>query len=127
METTTNARISKRKFISRVATRSKLPVRVVNTVYKSLLGELTDAVSCGETVVLTSFGRFYRQDHKGHKVRFGQSDVGDYVVLKFSASSSFNRRLAGDESKTVPKSYGMTEDVDAFENVIEDRELPAAS
>ncbi|MEU3196922.1 HU family DNA-binding protein [Streptomyces sp. NPDC006996] len=127
METTTNPRVSKREFISRVATRSGLPIRVVNKVYESLLGELTGAVSCGETVVLTSFGRFYRQDHKGHKVRFGKSNVDDYVVLKFSASSSFNRLLGGDEDEISPETYGIIEDADEFENVIEDRELRAAS
>ncbi|MDX3020123.1 HU family DNA-binding protein [Streptomyces acidiscabies] len=126
METTTNPRVNKRKFISRVATRSGLPVRVVNKVYESLLGELTGAVSCGETVVLTSFGRFYRQDHKGHKVRFGKSDVDDYVVLKFSASSSFNRRLGGSGNEIAPETYGMIEDADAFENAVDDRELRAA-
>lgn len=127
MEKAKNQRVSKRKFISRVATRSGLKVRVVKKVYESLLGEIKGAVSCGETVVLTSFGRFYRQDHKGHKVRFGKSDVDDYVVLKFSASSSFNRRLGGDEDETSPETCGMIEDADEFENVIEDRELRAAS
>ncbi|WP_405776208.1 HU family DNA-binding protein [Streptomyces sp. NBC_01538] len=127
METTTNPRVSKRKFISRVATRSGLPVRTVKKVYESLLGELTGAVSCGETVVLTSFGRFYRQDHKGHKVRFGKSDVDNYAVLKFSASSTLNRRLGGDEVEIPPETYGMIEDADEFENIVEDRELRAAS
>ncbi|WP_405814488.1 HU family DNA-binding protein [Streptomyces sp. NBC_01390] len=127
METTTNPRVSKRKFISRVATRSGLPVRTVKKVYESLLGELTGAASCGETVVLTGFGRFYRQDHKGHKVRFGQSDVDDYAVLKFSASSTLNRRLGGDEDEIPPETYGMIEDADEFENIVEDRELRAAS
>ncbi|MDH2391585.1 HU family DNA-binding protein [Streptomyces sp. HNM0663] len=123
----TNPRVSKREFISRVATRSGSPVRVVSKVYESLLGELTGAVSCGETVVLTGFGRFYRQDHKGHKVRFGKSNVGDYVVLKFSASSSFNRRLGGDEDEIPPETCGVIEDTDQFENAIEDRALQAAS
>ncbi|MEW1548349.1 HU family DNA-binding protein [Streptomyces tsukubensis] len=117
----TNPRVSKREFISRVATRSELPIRVVNKVYESLLGELTGAVNCGEAVVLTSFGRFYRQDHKGHKVRFGKSNVGDYVVLKFSASSSFNRRLGGSEDGVSPKTHGV------IENVTEDRVLRAVS
>ncbi|MFD4943064.1 HU family DNA-binding protein [Streptomyces sp. NPDC058409] len=127
MESTTNQRISKREFISRVATRSGLPVRVVNNVYKSLLGELTGAVSCGETVVLTGFGRFYRQAHKGHKVRFGKSNVDDYVVLKFSASSSFNRRLGADQDETSrPETYGMVEDADDFEDIV-DRKLRAVS
>ncbi|MER6367196.1 HU family DNA-binding protein [Streptomyces mirabilis] len=127
METMTNPRVSKREFISRVATRSGLPARTVSKVYESLLGELTGAVSCGETVVLTGFGRFYRQDHKGHKVRFGRSDVDDYVVLKFSASSTFNRRLGGDGNEIAPETYGMIEDADEFENIVEDRELRAAS
>ncbi|WP_424863088.1 HU family DNA-binding protein [Streptomyces sp. MMS24-I29] len=93
MGTAEHSRISKREFISRVAVRSGLPVKVVGEVYEALFGELTCAVSDGETVVLTGFGRFYRQDHKGHKVRFGKRDVGDYRVLKFSASRSVNRRL----------------------------------
>ncbi|MFD8609401.1 HU family DNA-binding protein [Streptomyces sp. NPDC059631] len=124
---TTSPRVSKREFISRVAARSGLPIRVVNKMYESLLSELTGAVSSGETVVLPSFGRFYRQDHKGHKVRFGKSDVDDYVVLKFSASSIFNRRLGGKEDTISPETCGMTEDAHAFENVSEDRELRAAS
>ncbi|MFK0179681.1 HU family DNA-binding protein [Streptomyces xanthochromogenes] len=124
---TTNPRVTKRQFISRVATNSGLPVRVVNRVYESLLGELTSAVNCGEKVVLTSFGRFYRQDHKGHKVRFGKDVIDDYAVLKFSASSTFNRRLEGDEGEIAPETYGVVEDADEFDNVIEDRELRAAS
>ncbi|MGW2984286.1 HU family DNA-binding protein [Streptomyces goshikiensis] len=123
---TTNPRVSKREFISRVATRSELPIRVVNKVYESLLGELTVAANRGETVVLTSFGRFYRQDHKGHKVRFGKSNVDDYVVLKFSASSSFNRRLGGNKTDTSSETYGTIEDADEFENVIEGRDLRPA-
>jgi nucleoid DNA-binding protein len=127
METTKTPRVNKRGFISRVATRSQLPIRVVNKVYESLLGELTGAVSCGEAVVLTSFGRFYRQDHKGHKVRFGKSNVEDYVVLKFSASSSFNRRLGGSEYDAPPETYGTIGDAGKFESVIEGRELRPAS
>ncbi|MFJ7416459.1 HU family DNA-binding protein [Streptomyces sp. NPDC098077] len=127
MGTTKISRVSKRAFISRVATRSGLPIRVVNKVYESLLGELTGAVSGGERVVLTGFGRFYRQDHKGHKVRFGKGSVDDYVVMKFSASSSFNRRLGGDGENISPETSRPIEDADGFENVTVDRELQAAS
>lgn len=93
MATAERPRIGKREFISRVAARSDLPVRVVSEIYEVLFGELTNAISSGETVVLTGFGRFYLQAHKGHKVRFGKDDVDDYPVLKFSASRSANRRL----------------------------------
>lgn len=86
-------RVNKREFISRVAKRSGMSVRAASRLYEALLEELTDAAARGETVVLTGFGRFYRQDHKGHKVRFGEDRVDDYSVLKFSASRSINRRL----------------------------------
>lgn len=93
METGTRQRISKREFISRVSASSSLPMRTVGRVYESVLSELVKAVRARETVVLTGFGRFYLQDHKGHKVRFGQRDIEDYPVLKFSASPGLNRNL----------------------------------
>lgn len=94
--TTEQPRISKREFITRVAERTGWPMKTVSSVYEGIFGELTEAVTQGEIVVLTRFGRFYRQDHKGHKVRFGQSEVDDYSVLKFSASRSLNRQLDGE-------------------------------
>ena len=97
METRVHPRISKRKFISRVASRSDQSIKLVGEVYEALLEELTEAVRRGDVVVLTGFGRFYRQAHKVHKVRFGKKDVEDYSVLKFSASRSINRRLELDE------------------------------
>lgn len=109
------SRISKREFISRVAVRSGLTVRMVNDVYEALFGELSDALASGETVVLTGFGRFYRQAHKGHKVRFGKADVDDYHVLKFSASRTINRQL-DDEATPLsnPAHYGMITDEDGM-------------
>lgn len=92
-------RVSKREFIARVAARNGLSVKTVSSVYEGIIGELTEAVSQGETVVLTRFGRFYRQAHKGHKVRFGKQDIDDYSVLKFSASPSVNRHLDGEEDE----------------------------
>lgn len=118
-------RISKREFISRVAVRSGLTVRVVSDVYEALFGELGDAVASGETVVLTGFGRFYRQAHKGHKVRFGKVDVDDYHVLKFSASRTINRQL-DDEAAPLsdPAHYGMITDED---DLVLDLELEPAT
>lgn len=86
-------RISKREFISRVAERSGWPIKTVSSVYEGMLDELLHAVSHGESVALTGFGRFYRQTHRGHKVHFGPSEVEDYSVLKFSASRTVNRKL----------------------------------
>ncbi|MFB7917069.1 HU family DNA-binding protein [Streptomyces sp. NPDC056061] len=112
---TESPRVSKREFISRVAARSGQPAEVVEQVYGVLIGELTSAVGAGETVVLAGFGRFYRQTHKGHKVRFGKKDVGDYLVLKFSASRVVNRGLENgvglDEARS--DNYGTL--VDSFD------------
>lgn len=86
-------RVSKRKLLSRVARRSGVSLAIANSVYAGLMGELIDTVSNGDTVVLNGFGRFYRQSHRGHKVRFGKADIDDYFVLKFSASKNLNRQL----------------------------------
>ncbi|MUU73492.1 HU family DNA-binding protein [Pseudarthrobacter sp. GA104] len=117
METTGHPRISKREFISKVASRSGQPIRIVSEVYESLIGELTDSVRRGDIVMLTGFGRFCRQTHKGHKVRFGKKDVDDYSVLKFSASRSINRRLDSDDSTTLtdPEIYGVMDEFDEAE------------
>lgn len=103
-------RVSKRRFISRVASRSGQPIRVVNLVYESILDELMAAVCGGENVVLTGFGRFYRQAHKGHKVRFGKNAVGDYPVLKFSASRSMNQLLEDDPAGQAYRDEAIEED-----------------
>ena len=112
MGTTDHPRVNKHEFISRVAARTGLSIKVARGVYAALFGELTDAARRGETVVLTGFGRFYRQDHKGHKVRFGKEDVPDYSVLKFSASGRVNRRLEIEPGSdpTQPQDFGMIED-----------------
>lgn len=93
MEIGTGRRINKREFISRAAKRSGLSIKTMSQAHQALMGELIDSVAGGDVVVLNGFGRFYRQDHKGHKVRFGKESVGDYSVLKFSASRSVNRSL----------------------------------
>lgn len=90
-------RINKREFIARASVRSGQSQRLVSAVYEAIIKELLESVVRGEAVVLTGFGRFYRQDHKGHKVRFGKEDVDGYSVLKFSASRSMNRNL-GEEA-----------------------------
>lgn len=97
MTSTEQDRVSKREFISRVAMRSGRTVREVSAVYEAIFDELTTAIIADESVVLTGIGKFYRQDHKGHKVRFGREDVEDYPVLKFSASPSVNKRLAEEQ------------------------------
>lgn len=87
-------RINKTEFVSRISQRSGLSVHTVNRVYLALTQELLAALRANEAVVLMGLGRFYRQEHRGHKVYFGDTDVVDYAVMKFSASRHMNRRLA---------------------------------
>lgn len=98
-------RVSKKKFISAVAKRSGYPVRVVTLVYDAAIAELLDVVKRGDQLMLTGFGRFYGQKHKGHRVQFaddGQKRIDDYSVLKFSATRDVNRQL-DDNGATATK------------------------
>lgn len=86
-------RISKREFISRVAVRSGQSVKTVSVLYEAIFDELTASVMDGEIIVLTGFGRFSKQLHKGHKVRFGPAEVKEYSVVKFSSSRTLNQQI----------------------------------
>lgn len=113
-EVTEQPRVSKRDFISRVSIRTGLSIRLVSEVYEAILDELRDLVRDRYTVVLTGFGRFYLQEHKGHKVRFGKSAVKDYAVLKFSASRSMNRALDDEREEPSGQSAGTARSLQAI-------------
>lgn len=95
-------RVSKREFVQRVARRGKLPLHVTQQVYDAFIDELIDLVSNGNRVTLTGFGKFYPQEHKGHRVRFADGDrpttIDDYTVLKFSATRAVNRSVKAADS-----------------------------
>ncbi|NYH53030.1 DNA-binding protein HU-beta [Nocardiopsis arvandica] len=89
-------RVTKRAFIAAVARRVGLPKRVVSEIYDAAIAELMDVVRRGDRLILTGFGSFERQWHKGHPVRFtkgGEDKVDDYSVLKFSATRQTNQRI----------------------------------
>lgn len=96
-------RVSKREFVQRFARRGNLPLPVAQQAYDAMIEELLELVGHGNRVTLTGFGRFYLQEHKGHRVRFGEgrpagSDaIGDYTVLKFSATRAVNRSIEAGE------------------------------
>lgn len=95
------ARVNKREYLNRIARRAGVPVRVASLVYDAAVEELIEIVSQGEKLTLTGFGKFYPQKHKGHRVRVGfgdgeggeDSEVGDYNVLKFSATRAVNLKI----------------------------------
>jgi DNA-binding protein HU-beta len=90
-------RVSKREYVSRVARRAGVPVRVASAVYEAAIEELLSIVGSGDGLTLTGFGKFYPQEHKGHRVRFadnnGKSEIENYAVLKFSATRAVNRNV----------------------------------
>lgn len=90
-------RVSKREFLGRVSDRSEIPARTVRRVYDTIIAELMDTMRRGDQLMLTGFGKFYPQAHKGHRVQFadnGFDAIDDYFVLKFSATRNVNKALA---------------------------------
>lgn len=92
-------RVSKREFIARVARNAGVSVATASQVYEALVDEVVTVVGEGNRLTLRGFGKFYPQDHKGHRVRFadgnpdGSGVIPDYTVLKFSATRDVNRRI----------------------------------
>jgi DNA-binding protein HU-beta len=90
-------RVSKREFLAKVSNRSQIPPRTVNRVYDTIIAELMNTMQRGDQLMLTGFGKFYPQAHKGHRVQFadnGARAIDDYFVLKFSATRNVNKALA---------------------------------
>lgn len=96
-------RVSKREFVSRVARRAGVPVRVASSVYEAGIEELLSIIADGDRLTLSGFGKFYPQEHKGHRVRFaddnGTDEIDDYAVLKFSATRAVNKQIGTKSQK----------------------------
>jgi nucleoid DNA-binding protein len=89
-------RVSKRSFLAQVSASSNIPQKVVNRVYDTIVDELLETMRRGDALMLTGFGKFHPQAHKGHRVQFadhGAKPIDDYFVLKFSATRSVNKSL----------------------------------
>lgn len=98
-------RVSKREYLARVSARSRIPLRTVTRVYDTAMEELMETMTRGDQLMLTGFGKFYPQAHKGHRVQFadsGTEEIDDYRVLKFSATRGVNRSLGNKPSGERP-------------------------
>lgn len=64
---------------------------IINTMQEQLI----ETIKEGKEQFFTGFGSFYLQKHKGHPVQFNSSDseISNYVTLKFSASNNLNAKL----------------------------------
>jgi DNA-binding protein HU-beta len=118
-------RVPKRDFLSQVAERSHIPVKTVTRVYDTILEELMEIATRGDQLMLTGFGKFYPQAHKGHQVQFagkeGAEEIPDYHVLKFSATRTVNKALSGKPVERDAVSDGSV-DEDAQQTLYSDIE-----
>lgn len=103
-------RVTKNEYLRRTAQRTQLPLRVVSLVYGALIDELLEVVGEGESLLLSGFGRFYPQTHKGHVVRSGRNfdekgstEISDYNILKFSAVQEVNKKVGAPKPPTKSK------------------------
>ena len=64
---------------------------------ESLLEEIEDQLSDGETVQITNFGRFERRKRQGRTMKNPKTgeihEIDDYYVVHFSPSDNFKSRF----------------------------------
>ena len=107
-DATEKTRFGKPEFLRAVAARADVPLGTTERVYDALLAIIVEAVRDHGKLVLTGFGRFYSQIHKGHRVQFAGSEgrIPDYPILKFSATRRSNEVLAGALTDSVATAGG---------------------
>lgn len=90
-------KMNRSEYLTRVAKRSGYSRKVVNDVYDAMVTEFVDVLRSDRQLLLTGFGNYYIQKHKGHPVQFSggmkKDIVNDYDVLKFSPSNILKRQV----------------------------------
>lgn len=83
------------EFVDWMAAQNGMSREEATQAYCAVINGIKHAVSNGMRLQLYGFGTFYLQLHKGHKMQFQptQNTTDDYLVLKFSASSSLNKHI----------------------------------
>ena len=83
------------EFVDWMAAQNGMSREEATQAYCAVINGIKYAVSNGMRLQLYGFGTFYLQLHKGHKMQFQptQNTTDDYLVLKFSASSSLNKHI----------------------------------
>ena len=99
-------RENRRAFAEKVtASLNKNPCRMheysiseIETIFGTMLEQLINTTKEGKEQFFIGFGSFYLKKHKGHPVQFGsaETEIGDYVTLKFSASNNLSTKLRDD-------------------------------
>lgn len=93
--TVAKACMQKPEFVSYIARLGGVPVAEANRAYALVINGIKQAMEERYLLKLHGFGEFYPQLHRAHSMQFMKDakPMGDYLVVKFSAALSLNRRL----------------------------------
>lgn len=90
-----NDTMTMQEFVDWIALQNGMSRDEATQAYGAVINGIKKAIANGKRLQLYGFGIFYLQLHKGHKMQFQpkQNTTDDYLVLKFSASSSLNKHI----------------------------------
>lgn len=88
-------KVNREEVVERAAALAGMSETDMASAMMALEAAIKDVAMEGKTLCLTGFGKFYLQRHKGHPVRYTDTEkpVEDYLVYKFSASNVWNAAL----------------------------------
>lgn len=91
--------MDRRQLVAAAARHSDLTQRQVNEALDVLLDAIAEALAAGDTVAISSFGRFEVREYPGRRLRRfdgpGHFTVEDRRVPVFKSSVALRRRLKG--------------------------------
>jgi len=94
--------MDRRALVAAAARHSDLTQRQMNQALEALLAAIGEALAAGETVVISSFGRFEVRAYPGRRLRRfdgpGHYTVEDRRVPVFKSSAALRRRVKGGSS-----------------------------
>ena len=99
------------EFIQFIAKENDMDMDDAKRAYWAVVTAIKALVAKGVDLQLRGFGRFYLQLHKGQCPQFqdgvNRTPMPDYLVLKFSASTSVNRYMRdGNMGQLLKRSDG---------------------
>lgn len=84
---------------------NKYSEKEIADIYDAFVKTLIDAILAGKRVIMLGLGTFVLKIHKGHAIRYSksQNEIGDYLVLRFTASTKITEQLKADSQKLIRK------------------------
>lgn len=100
------------EFIRFIADENDMTLDEAKRSYWAVVTAIKALVTKGVDLQLRGFGRFYLQLHKGQCPQFqdgvNRTPMPDYLVLKFSASTSVNKHIRdGNMEQLLKRSDGL--------------------